>query len=119
MILIIEDEAEIRRFAQRVLDLEGYRVLQAGDGEEGLKLAKSNPDLCMVLLDMRLPCLDGWAVLSNLKRDPELSSIPVVVFSASAAERHQERALGMGAASYLVKPLDAASLKQAVATTVH
>ena len=118
-VLIIEDEPGIRNFAFRLLELEGYRVLQAGDGDEGLRLARANREISMVLLDLRLPGRDGWVVLRDMKRDPELCTIPVVVFSALAAAWQQRRALGMGAVKYLVKPLDAASLKQAVAATVH
>lgn len=118
-VLVIEDEADIRNFAFRVLELEGYRVLQAGDGDEGLRLAKRNRKLSMVLLDLRLPGRDGWLVLREMKSDPKLSTIPVMVFSASAAAWQRKRALGMGAAGYLTKPVDAASLKHAVASTVH
>jgi len=113
-ILIIEDEDDIRTFASRVLELEGYRVLQAGDGDEGLRLARGN-QVAMVLLDLRLPGRDGWAVLSQMKSDPELSSIPVVVFTASAGVPQQSRALAEGAADYLVKPLSATSLRKSIA----
>jgi adenylate cyclase len=113
-ILIIEDEDDIRTFASRVLELEGYRALQAGDGDEGLRLARGN-QVAMVLLDLRLPGRDGWAVLSQMKSDPELSSIPVVVFTASAGVPQQSRALAGGAADYLVKPLSATSLRESIA----
>jgi adenylate cyclase len=113
-ILIIEDEDDIRTFASRVLELEGYRVLQAGDGDEGLGLARGN-QVAMVLLDLRLPGRDGWAVLSQMKNDPELSSIPVVVFTASAATQQRSQALAEGAADYLVKPLSATSLRKSIA----
>jgi len=113
-ILIIEDEDDIRTFASRVLELEGYRVFQAGDGDEGLRLARGN-QVTMVLLDLRLPGRDGWAVLSQMKSDPELSSIPVVVFTASAGVPQKSRALAGGAADYLVKPLSATSLRKSIA----
>jgi adenylate cyclase len=113
-IIIIEDEDDIRAFASRVLELEGYRVLQASDGDEGLKLARSN-QVALVLLDLRLPGRDGWVVLSQMKGDPKLSSIPVVVFTASAAAQQRSQALAGGAADYLVKPLSAESLKKSIA----
>jgi len=113
-ILIIEDEDDIRTFASRVLELEGYQVLQAGDGDEGLKLARGN-QVVLVLLDLRLPGRDGWAVLSQMKSDPELSSMPVVVFTASAATQQRSQALAGGAADYLVKPLSATSLRKSIA----
>jgi CheY-like chemotaxis protein len=113
-VLIIEDEAEIRSFASRVLELEGYRVLQASDGDEGLRLARGN-QVALVLLDLRLPRLDGLVVLSQMKGDPKLSSIPVVVFTASAAAQQRNQALAEGAADYLVKPLSATGLRESIA----
>jgi len=117
-ILIIEDEAEVRNFAARVCELEGYRVLQAEHGEEGLRLARENR-VALVLLDLRLPRGDGWEVLKQLKSDPALSSIPVVMFTASAAVSQRSQALAAGAADYLVKPMSAASLKRTVTRTLH
>ena len=112
-VLIIEDEADIRNFASRVLELEGYRVLQAADGDEGLRLARKSP-VALVLLDLKLPGCDGWVVLTELKSAPALSTIPVILFTASAAVTQRDRALSIGAADYLVKPLSAASLRESV-----
>ena len=117
-VLIIEDEADIRNFASRVLELEGYHVLQAEDGDEGLRLAREN-ELSLVLLDLRLPGRDGLAVLREMKSAAELSAIPVIVFSASAGVDIRARTLSMGAADYLIKPLSAADLKEAVARILH
>jgi len=112
-VLVIEDEPDVRNFAARVLEMEGYHVLQAGDGEEGMRLAREGR-IGLVLLDLRLPKRSGWGVLVLLKSEPELSVVPVIAFTASAAVAQRERALKMGAADYLIKPLSAASLKEAV-----
>ena len=117
-VLIIEDKADVQNFASRVLELEGYRVLQAEDGARGIGIAKENP-VALVLLDLRLPGGDGWSVLVEMKGEPALSAIPVVVLSASAGAVQRERALSMGAADYLVKPLSAASLRETVARILH
>jgi len=74
--------------------------------------------VALILLDLRLADEDGWLVLERLKNDPELSSIPVVVFTASAAAPQREKALSMGAADYLVKPVSAGRLRKAVARTL-
>ena len=116
-VLVIEDEVEVRNFACRVLELEGYHVLQAGDTEKGMRLLREGL-INLVLLDLRLPRRNGWAVLEQIKREPGLSVIPVIVFTASAALSQREKALGMGAADYLVKPLSSARLRQAVAHTL-
>ena len=113
-ILIVEDEAEVRNFASRVLELEGYHILQAKDSEMGVMLVKEGP-VSLVLLDLRLTEHNGWEVLEQIKSEPELSEIPVIVFTASAEVSPRERAFGMGANDYLLKPLSAAKLRRTVA----
>jgi DNA-binding response OmpR family regulator len=117
-ILIIEDEVDMQRFAARVLGLEGYRVLQTVSGAQGMRLAAEN-GVSLVLLDLRLSDIDGWAILDMFKNDPALSSIPIVVFTASAAVSKRSQAMAGGAADYLVKPLSAAELRNAVSTALN
>ncbi len=114
IVLVIEDEVDVRDFASRVLELEGYRVLQARDNEEGMRLVRGG-GVSLVLLDLRLPGHDGWAMLQQMKSEPELSAIPIIVFTASAGVLQRGRALDMGAIDYLIKPLSAARLRKAVA----
>lgn len=116
-VLIIEDDADIRTFAGRVLELEGYHVLQAETGKKGLRLAKGNK-VHLALLDLRLPNDNGWVILEKMKSDPEISAIPVIIFTASFGEPQKEYALSRGAADYLVKPLSAHTLKNTVARTL-
>ncbi len=117
-VLIIEDEAEVRHFASRVLEFEGYRVLEAETAEEGLELVRRD-GISLVLLDLRLPGQDGWVVLEQMKGNAELSAIPVIVFTASAGISQRGKAFGMGAADYLVKPLSAMSLREAVVSILR
>jgi len=117
-VLIVEDEAEVRYFAARVFELEGYRVLQTESSEEGMRLVRES-QVALVLLDLRLPGRDGWAMLEQMKGEPELSKIPVIVFTASAGVPQRERALSMGAADYLVKPMSSARLRKAVASVLQ
>ena len=112
-ILIIEDEADIRSFVSRVLELEGYCTYKAKNGNEGIKMVREMP-VALILLDLLLSGYDGWSVLAEMKSEPALSVIPVVVFTASAEISQRERALGMGAADYLVKPISAAGLRETV-----
>ena len=116
-VLVIEDEIEIRNFACRVLELEGYGVLRAEDGATGLKLLRETT-VNLVLLDLRLPVRNGWSVLAHMKSEPVLATIPVIIFTASAGLPQHNRALKLGAAGYLVKPLSAKILKRAVAAHV-
>ncbi len=115
--LIVEDEADIRTFAARVLELEGYCVLQAADGVEGLRLANEHRP-SIILLDMRLPGLSGSELLESLKANPQLTASTTIVFSASADPALIESALRKGAAAYLVKPVSAVRLREFVASTL-
>jgi len=117
-VLVIEDEADIQNFISRVLELEGYQVLRAGDGKTGMDLLRDNP-VALVLLDLRLPGKDGWSVLRDIKHDPDLSPIPVIVLTAIAESIQRKKTLRMGATKYLVKPLSAHSLSQNVADVLH
>ena len=112
-VLVIEDDPDIREFVSRVLGLDGYRVLQAEDVATGLKLARENR-VCLIVLDLRLPKLDGWHFLEWRGKEPLLSVIPTVVLTASAGVTQREKALRMGATEYLVKPLSADQLKSSI-----
>lgn len=78
-------------------------------------MAREMKGLSMVLLDLKLPDRDGWMVLEELKRGPELPMIPVLVFTVSSTQRQQSKALGMGASGYVVKPVAAANRRQPIA----
>jgi CRP/FNR family cyclic AMP-dependent transcriptional regulator len=116
-VLIVEDEAEIRNFISRVLELEGYRVLTADDGKTGMNLVQEE-GIDLLLLDLRLPGRDGWSVLREIKRRPGLADIPVIVFTALAEAVQRKKTLRMGAARYLVKPLSAQHLSQTIAAVL-
>jgi adenylate cyclase len=101
-VLIIDDDPAARNITRRVLSREGYGVIEAGDGAEGLRLAKQlRPDL--ITLDILMPGMDGWAVLAGLKADPALATIPVILQTIL-----EDRNMGfaLGASEYLTKPID-------------
>jgi GAF domain-containing protein/CheY-like chemotaxis protein len=101
-VLVIEDEAAARDLLARALSREGFRVVTAASGEEGLRLAREvRPDA--ITLDVLMPGMDGWAVLAALKGDPATADIPVVMLTVV-----DDRNLGytLGAAEYLTKPID-------------
>ncbi len=101
-ILIVEDDKFLRELVARKLSSEGFEIFEAVDGEEGIKKTKEEkPDL--VLLDLILPGIDGFEVLSKIKEDQELSSIPVIVLSNLGQREEVERGMKLGAADYLIK----------------
>src|SRR3989442_1225279 len=101
-VLVVEDDRFLRRAADAALRRDGFTVLTAADGEEGLRLARAEaPDL--VLLDLIMPGLQGFAVLRMLKADEATAHIPVIVLSNLGQESDVKSAMDAGAVDYLVK----------------
>ena len=101
-ILFIEDEPSLQKAISELLTQEGFKILNAGDGEEGLELArKEKPNL--ILLDLILPKKDGFEVLKELKADENMKDIPVIVLTNLEGMGDVEKALELGATTYLVK----------------
>jgi twitching motility two-component system response regulator PilH len=117
-VLIIEDDADVQKFVARVLELEGYQVIKAGDGEKGMDTIRKTP-VSIVLLDLRLPDRDGWSILQEMKHDPELSKIPVVVLTAVAESPQRKKTMRLGATEYLVKPTSAHSVARSISRILH
>lgn len=102
-ILVIDDEPDLRLLARIALEQAGYRVLEAGTGEDGLAVIEAEePDL--VLLDLRLPGMPGWEVLDRLRSSERWGKLPVVVISAHASGHTLKEAQEQGSDGYLVKP---------------
>ncbi len=101
-ILFIEDESALQKAASQVLTEEGFEVLSALDGETGLELAKREmPDL--ILLDLIIPQKDGFEVLHDLKTTDATKKIPVIILSNLEGSTDVQRAIELGATTYLVK----------------
>jgi len=101
-ILFVEDEQTLQKALKEVLEKEGYNVLPASNGEEGLSSAKEQkPNL--ILLDLILPKMDGFEVLKNLKADNKCKDIPVIVLTNLEGSSDVGRAIELGATTYLVK----------------
>lgn len=101
-ILIVEDSKFFLKAIASVFEKEGFQVLTAGTGEEGLRMAQADaPDL--ILLDMMLPRLDGMMVLRMLRGFPALRQVPVIVLSGNNSPHDQEQAKKLGVIDYFVK----------------
>jgi len=106
IVLVIDDDSITRELLKNYLSQLGYSVAVAADGEAGIKLAKKlRPDA--ILLDVRMPGMDGWRVLSTLKQDSLLSDIPVIMTSI---EEERDQGYALGATDYLVKPVESHQL---------
>jgi DNA-binding response OmpR family regulator len=101
-ILLVEDDKFLRTVLERKIKKEGFDVILAVDGDEALaKVISDKPDL--ILLDLILPKKNGFLILENLKKDPELGKIPVIIVSNLGQEEDIKKGLSFGAVEYLIK----------------
>ncbi len=113
-VLLVDDDPDLTRFAHLALRLSGYRAVTADDGEVAIRTARrERPDL--VLLDLGLPRLDGWQVLTALRGEPALARVPVVILTASADPLDRERARTAAIAGFVLKPVTTDRLLDLVA----
>jgi CheY-like chemotaxis protein len=104
-VLYVEDAAVIRDTIARLLEISGYDVAYAKNGEEGVKKALSwKPDV--VLMDLRMPVMDGFKAINQIKTNPKTSHIPIFVVSAWSSKKERTKAKLEGADEFFVKPPD-------------
>lgn len=109
LILIVDDEARMRRFMQMNLDLEGYRVVEAGNGLEAINRVREDlPDL--VLLDVMMPKLSGFEVCKQIKCNPDTRDVQVIMVTALDELGDHERGVDSGTDEFLTKPVDRVEL---------
>jgi len=112
-ILIIDDEQDLVKLVKEILEMEDFQVSYAYDGEEGLRKAISEiPDL--ILLDIKMPGLNGFQVLERLKIDKTTSHIPVVMLTTSVFRRDRDKAFDLGAMDYVIKSLEGFELGERI-----
>ena len=112
-ILLVDDEPSIVKMVGKRLEVEGFEVLIAMDGQEGLDKARAErPDL--IVLDLMLPKLNGYEVCTMLKQDTRYQGIPVVLFTAKAQEKDEKLGMECGANAYVKKPFRAQELLEKI-----
>jgi DNA-binding response OmpR family regulator len=112
-VLVVDDDRVIQQLLEVNLELEGYDVQLAGNGDDALKILRTfQPDV--VLLDVMMPKLDGREVCRRIKGDPETAHIPVVFLSARAQDMDVNSGLELGASAYITKPFDPVDLLDTV-----
>ena len=112
-LLVIEDETPLRANLVRILSAEGYTVIAAVNGDEGIRrVRESKPDL--VICDILMPLVDGFGVLAALRSRPETAELPFIFLTASADKENLARGLRSGANEYVTKPFKIADLLAAV-----
>jgi CheY-like chemotaxis protein len=112
-ILYIEDHPAQRDIMAQMLELSGYDVAVATDGLDGVEQARSwDPDL--ILMDLRMPRMDGFEAIRELRKDPNTADIPIIAISAWASAKHKERAMESGANEHFTKPVDLPRLLETI-----
>lgn len=117
-VLVVDDDDSLREMLSMLLTFEGYRVMTAGDGREAL--ATITPEVDAVLLDVRMPVMDGFQVLRELNGRPEVAGIPVLMVTAEALDPESiRRGLELGARDYIAKPLSRPELLARIGAVVR
>jgi CheY-like chemotaxis protein len=113
-LLLVEDTEDNRFMMRRLLEMAGYRVVEAMNGEEAVKLAKSeSPHL--ILMDLSLPVIDGLAATRLIRKLPHCESTPIIAVSAHDTSDFQSEAIEAGCNSYVTKPIDFNDLEELIA----
>jgi CheY-like chemotaxis protein len=112
-VLIVDDDAVIRQLICVNLELEGFEVHTAEDGQDALEKVKA-VDPAVITLDIMMPRLDGWETAARLRNDPATAHMKVILLSARAQEADLRRGQGIGVDAYLTKPFDPDDLVEAV-----
>ena len=113
LVLMIDDDANSRKIVKLLLEREGYRVLTAAHGAEGLTIAKVEQP-AVVLLDVLMPKMNGYETLRRLREDPDVHDIPVIMVTARGTEHDIATSFGLGAVFHVEKPYETKDLLQKI-----
>lgn len=109
-VLIVDDDSAVRRAVARFLRSEGLEVLEAGNGLEALVRLRETTEVAAILLDLRMPIMDGWTFRREQRQDPSIADIPVVIMSGADVDRFDE----LGAAAAFEKPVQMSEVASAL-----
>ena len=100
-ILVVDDEARMRKLVRDFLEREGFQVLEAGDGAEAMDLFYEEKEISLVILDVMMPKMDGWQTLREIRQS---SQVPVIMLTARSEERDELQGFKLGVDEYISKP---------------
>jgi two-component system cell cycle response regulator DivK len=112
-ILYIEDNSDNRKLVRRVLEWDGYDVVEAKDGTEALARLETEP-IDLALLDINMPDIDGYTLTTAIRSNPRFSRLPIVAVTANVMRGDRERSLQAGCDGYIQKPIDIDTLSQQI-----
>lgn len=100
-ILVVDDEARMRKLVKDFLTIKGFSVLEAGDGEEAVDIFFKQKDIALILLDVMMPKMDGWEVCKTIRK---FSKVPIIMLTARGEERDELQGFNLGVDEYIAKP---------------
>ncbi|MEV7017970.1 HAMP domain-containing protein [Streptomyces sp. NPDC093991] len=109
-VLVVDDDARNLFALSGILELHGFRVLHAEDGRKGIERLVENPDVALVLMDVMMPELDGYAATAEIRTMPQYADLPIIAVTAKAMPGDREKSLASGASDYVTKPVDSREL---------
>jgi CheY-like chemotaxis protein len=109
---VVDDDADIRESITDVLEMRGYRVRTAVNGQQALDILRAGERPCVILLDLMMPVLNGWEFRAEQTRDEQLATVPVVIISGDGST--SQKAATMGISQYLRKPLELSVMLEVV-----
>ncbi len=109
-VLVVDDDARNLFALSGILELHGFRVLHAEDGRKGIERLVDNPDVALVLMDVMMPELDGYAATAEIRSMPQYADLPIIAVTAKAMPGDREKSLASGASDYVTKPVDSREL---------
>jgi chemosensory pili system protein ChpA (sensor histidine kinase/response regulator) len=114
VVMVVDDSITVRKITSRLLEREGYRVVLAKDGVDALEHMRDSLPQVM-LVDIEMPRMDGFDLTRNVRADPRLKQLPIIVISSRTAEKHRTQAAQLGVNAFLGKPYPEAELLELVA----
>ena len=112
--LVVEDSKSIRQIERRYLEEIGFTVVEAENGEEGLRVLKENPDIRLIILDWHMPIMNGYEFLKAVRANPEWNEIKIMMVTTENQQKSVIEAIMAGANEYLMKPFDKEMLESKI-----
>jgi CheY-like chemotaxis protein len=109
-VLVIDDDARNVFAISSTLELHGLRVTHASDGRQGVNALRAAPDTDLILMDVMMPGMDGYATMSAIRQMPQFGRLPIIAVTARAMPGDREKSLAAGASDYVTKPVDTEEL---------
>ena len=115
-ILVVDDEARMRKLVKDFLTIKGYQVIEAGDGEEAVEIFFQQKDIALILLDVMMPKMDGWEVLKTIRLH---SKVPIIMLTAKGDDMDKILGLEYGADDYITKPFNILEVKARIKAIIR